>query len=154
VRLRPAKAEDLSAMMVLEQQSPAAAHWSQQQYEKLFEPESAAHVSKRFAWVAEADGESAAILAFLVSHNIDKEWELENIVVTENARRRGVGTLLLSQFIAHARIDGGSAIFLEVRESNLSARTLYAKLGFEEKGLRKSYYSSPTEDAVLYLLRL
>jgi len=154
VRLRPAKAEDLSAMMVLEQQSPTAAHWSQQQYEKLFQPESAAHVSKRFVWVAEEDGESAAILAFLVSHNIDKEWELENIVVTENARRRGVGSLLLRELIAHAQVNGGCAIFLEVRESNLSARTLYSKLGFEEKGLRKSYYSSPTEDAVLYLLRL
>jgi ribosomal-protein-alanine N-acetyltransferase len=140
-------------MMALQQQSPAAAQWSRQQYEKLFQSENVAQASTRFSWVAE-DGEPPAILAFLVSHNIDAEWELENIVVAENARRRGVGSQLLIALIAHARINGGTAVFLEVRESNPSARALYAKLGFEEKGLRKSYYSSPTEDAVLYLLRL
>ncbi|MFZ2083022.1 MAG: hypothetical protein WAU92_00915, partial [Candidatus Sulfotelmatobacter sp.] len=34
-----------------------------------------------------------------------------------------------------------NAIFLEVRESNQVARSLYRKAGFEETGARKSYYS-------------
>jgi ribosomal-protein-alanine N-acetyltransferase len=41
-------------------------------------------------------------------------------------------------------------VFLEVRESNSAARTLYEKAGFEATGLRKSYYANPVEDAVLY----
>ena len=145
-------------MMALQQQNPAAAHWSQQQYENLFHSETLPQFSKRFAWVAE-DGESATIVAFLVSyklvsHNIDSEWQLENIVVSENFRRCGVGTLLLGGLIAHARSDGGTAIFLEVRESNQRARALYRKAGFEEQGTRKSYYSNPIEDAILYRLKL
>jgi ribosomal-protein-alanine N-acetyltransferase len=140
-------------MRALEQESPTAAHWSLQQYEKLFQSENAPQSSKRVAWVGE-DGDPPAIVAFLVSHNLDQEWELENIVVAENARRRGVGTLLLSELIAHAKNDGGRAIFLEVRESNESARALYRRLGFQPQGLRKNYYSNPAEDAVLYLLTL
>jgi ribosomal-protein-alanine N-acetyltransferase len=158
VRLRSAKVEDIPAMMALEQQCPGAAHWSRQQYEKLFPSENVPQPSKRFAWVAE-DGEPPAIVGFLVSHNlvshnIDQEWELENIAVAEPERRRGVGTLLLSQLSAHARNAGGTEIFLEVRESNQNARALYSRLGFQEQGSRKSYYSNPTEEAVLYRVKL
>jgi ribosomal-protein-alanine N-acetyltransferase len=140
-------------MMALQQQSPAAAHWSQQQYQNLFEWEAVSQASTRFSWIVE-DGEPPAIMGFLVSHPIDKEWELENIVVAEPARRHGVGTLLLTELIAHARIKGSTGIFLEVRESNQNARALYRRLGFQQQGLRKSYYSNPAEDAVLYLLTL
>jgi ribosomal-protein-alanine acetyltransferase len=153
VRLRSAKAEDIPAMMALEQQCPPAAHWSRQQYEKLFQSENIPQPSKRFAWVAE-DGEPPAIIGFLVSHNVDQEWELENIAVAEPARRRGVGKLLLSELSANARTGGGAEIFLEVRESNQNARALYSTLGFQEQGSRKSYYSNPEEDAVLYRLKL
>ena len=38
---------------------------------------------------------------------------------------------------------------LEVRESNDSARALYAKLGFLQAGLRKNYYRNPKEDALI-----
>ena len=38
---------------------------------------------------------------------------------------------------------------LEVRVSNTSARQLYAKLGFEQVGLRKNYYRNPKEDAMI-----
>ena len=36
---------------------------------------------------------------------------------------------------------------LEVRESNIAARSLYTSLGWEECGKRKNFYSKPTEDA-------
>jgi [ribosomal protein S18]-alanine N-acetyltransferase len=153
MRLRPATAADVPAMMALEQHTPSAGHWSRQQYKKLFESAVPSQTPKRFALVAE-DGEPPAIVAFLVSHNIDAEWELENIVVAETARRRGLGTLLLSELIAYARTRGGIAIFLEVRESNHNARSLYKKLGFEEQALRKNYYSHPPEHAFIYRLPL
>jgi ribosomal-protein-alanine N-acetyltransferase len=90
----------------------------------------------------------------MVAHRVDAEWELENVVVAETARRRGVGTLLLEELIAHARSSEGSGIFLEVRQSNQNARALYRRVGFEETGLRKSYYSDPPEDAILCRLSL
>ena len=140
--------------MDLERQSPVAAHWSREQHEGLFVTADRQPQSERFALVVEDEGESPEVLAFLVAHRIDAEWELENIVVAAGVRRRGVGTGLLGEFVAHARGEQGSGIFLEVRESNHSARALYRKVGFQEMGLRESYYSNPLEDAMLCRLRL
>ena len=154
LRVRRAQAADVSAMMALQHESPTAADWSRQQYEALFVTASGQQRSERLAWIAEEDSAAHGILAFLVAQCIDAEWELENIVVAAAIRRRGVGTRLLSEFIIYARAGEGSGIFLEVRESNQRARALYRKLGFEETGLRKSYYSNPPEDAILCSLRL
>jgi ribosomal-protein-alanine N-acetyltransferase len=149
-------------MMDLERQIPTAGHWSPQQYEGLFVTPSGQQ-SERLAWVVEGEGaaqpekvssEAPEILGFLVAHRVDAEWELENLVVAGTARRQGVGTRLLRALGAHARTRQDNGIFLEVRESNQSARALYRKVGFEETGLRKSYYVNPPEDAILCRLRL
>jgi ribosomal-protein-alanine acetyltransferase len=149
-------------MMNLGGQSPTAAHWLLQQYESAFTADSSGY-SERFILVAEdgteaqpeiGSGVASNLIAFLVARGVDKEWELENIVVAEKFRHRGLGSRLLTEFIAHARAENGSAIFLEVRASNQSARALYQRAGFEEAGLRKAYYDSPREDAILYRLRL
>lgn len=42
---------------------------------------------------------------------------------------------------------------LEVRRSNVAARSLYRKLNFEERRLRSNYYG-PGEDAIVMELRL
>jgi ribosomal-protein-alanine N-acetyltransferase len=140
-------------MMNLERQSPAAAHWSRRQYEDLFIA-AENQKSERTAWVVEVEDETAKALAFLVAHQIDAEWELENIVVAESARLRGVGARLLNELLAYARAARGRAVFLEVRESNHRARALYRKAGFAETGSRKNYYVNPPEDAILYHLSL
>ncbi len=112
--------------------------------------------SQRCAWVMESVAqekiptEPTGVLGFLIAHKIDSEWELENIAVAEKARRHGVATRLLTELVEHARAENGRAIFLEVRESNHLARSLYRKAGFEETGVRKNYYSDPRESAILY----
>ncbi len=163
MRIRPAIAADIAAIMELERRSPSAGHWSRSQYDVLFATSSNKPRSERFALLTEDDSgvqperashAASGILAFLIAHRIDAEWELENIVVAETARRRGVASQLLGELIAHARAEQGAVVFLEVRESNQSARALYRKAGFTETGLRKSYYSNPPEDAILCRLAL
>jgi ribosomal-protein-alanine N-acetyltransferase len=44
---------------------------------------------------------------------------------------------------------GARAVYLEVRESNLAARRLYAAEGFVPVGRRPRYYRRPTEDAIV-----
>jgi len=152
-------------MIKLERESAFAAHWSREQYESLFfagdqNSEDREVRSEAFAWVVENEAvgtgkvidESCDLFAFLVAHRLDAEWELENMAVAVSVRGRGIGILLLRELIGQARFQGGSKIFLEVRASNQNARGLYEKVGFEEAGLRKSYYSDPAEDAVLYQL--
>jgi [ribosomal protein S18]-alanine N-acetyltransferase len=169
VRVRPANAADVPAMMDLERQSPAAGHWSRNQYQALFAGpgHNTDQKSERFAWIAEAwivedDGPAQperipptgpGILAFLIAHRVDATWELENLVVAATARRRGIGKRLLGELIEQIRSTQGSEISLEVRQSNHDARSLYRKAGFEEVGLRRSYYSNPPEDAILCRLR-
>jgi [ribosomal protein S18]-alanine N-acetyltransferase len=161
LHVRLAISADIPAMMELEQQIPAAAHWSRLQYENLFAAEPPSH-SERLILVAEEfphpggseQSDANRIFAFLVAHQIGAEWELENIVVAQNAQRNGVGTRLLKQFIGHAYAQDAHSIFLEVRESNQNACGFYRKAGFEECGIRKGYYTHPSESAILYRLSL
>lgn len=163
MHVRRANAGDVSSIVDIEIQSPTAAHWSRQQYEFLFSAGGSQGQPERLAWVVQNDTEErpggvpdpkSKLLAFLVAHRIDTEWELENVVVAESARRRGIASLLLRELIAQVRAARGRSIFLEVRDSNQSARSLYRKMGFEEAGLRKNYYASPPEDAIVCRLRL
>jgi len=56
---------------------------------------------------------------------------------------------LLERAIAELREAAVRTIYLEVRESNLAARTLYEANGFESVGRRRGYYRSPVEDALV-----
>jgi len=167
-------------MMALEKLSATAAHWSIAQYKEIFESSvsSRAPVSSvapgvvggvsggrrdacrtagetpalRLALVVE--DQSGGIQGFAVARVPGREWELENIVVADQAERRGLGTRLLGELVSLARSQGAQSIFLEVRESNRAARALYLKCAFVENGHRKSYYQDPPETAILYKLDL
>ncbi|HEV2401340.1 MAG TPA: ribosomal protein S18-alanine N-acetyltransferase [Candidatus Sulfotelmatobacter sp.] len=145
ITIRPATRNDIPQMMSLESQSQSAAHWSEKQYEGLFRPNAPVAL---LALVAEGKGQ-ADLLGFLVARHLAPEWELENVVVAPECRRRGIGTRLMQELITRAQQANTGSVFLEVRESNASARAFYKKLGFHETGRRKAYYSNPTEDAVL-----
>jgi len=151
--IRAAVAADIPAMLELERQSTTAAHWTERQYRDALGP--SVDDPRRLVLVAESGHDPAkAILAILVAHHISPEWELENIVVAQLARRQGLATKLLNRLITRARDTNSESIFLEVRESNLAARTLYERAGFQQTGRRRAYYANPVEDAVLYRLRL
>jgi ribosomal-protein-alanine acetyltransferase len=155
LRVRQGSADDVSRIMDLERESATAAHWSRQQYEGIFATSDPKSV-ERVVLIAENEAaeEESEIFGFLVVRRVDAEWELENIVVASGMRRRGTGTLLLTELITEAQAAGGSVLFLEVRESNQDARAFYRKMGFEEAGVRSGYYASPAENAILYRLRL
>lgn len=63
-------------------------------------------------------------------------------------RRKGIAQLLMGKLWEYAE-EFAAFVTLEVRESNLPAISLYEKLGYERVGLRKNFYSSPVENAVL-----
>jgi ribosomal-protein-alanine N-acetyltransferase len=95
---------------------------------------------------------------FLVARSAHpSEWEIENVVVAEPARRHGLGAALVEAFLGRVRAEkqtesGVWGIYLEVRESNLAARRLYEKCGFVIDRRREGYYSHPDESAILYHL--
>lgn len=80
------------------------------------------------------------------------EGQITNIAIRPSARRQGFGAKLTSALIEECFKRGMHEIFLEVRIFNLSALSLYRKLGFTVKGMRKNYYSEPKEDAYIMSL--
>ena len=75
--------------------------------------------------------------------------EIIRIAVDAEARRQGTGSAILDGMLQEARGRNVSSVFLEVRESNLPARSMYGRAGFAKAGLRKNYYSDPAENAVI-----
>jgi ribosomal-protein-alanine N-acetyltransferase len=80
------------------------------------------------------------------------EAHITNIAVREKHRRQGIGELLLISLIELVLELGAHLVTLEVRASNTTAQSLYAKYGFTEVGLRRGYYTDNREDGVLMTL--
>ena len=80
------------------------------------------------------------------------EGQITNIAVLPSARGKGYGSKLTKQLINECFSRGMHEIFLEVRISNLDALAMYRNFGFSVKGIRKDYYSEPTEDAYIMSL--
>ena len=147
MKLRPATLDDVPALMMLEKHAVTAAHWSAEQYQAIFSPSEI----NRITLVIE---DNSVIQGFLIARGVGREWELENIAVAGLARRHGLGTRLLGEFLDTARSRGATAVFLEVRESNSAARHLYEKWAFVESGRRPNYYRNPEEAAITFRLDL
>jgi [ribosomal protein S18]-alanine N-acetyltransferase len=143
--IRDATAADIPTMQSLELASEAAAHWPLAAYEEIFRSQARA----RLATVLEEEGQ---VLGFMIVSCSRWDWEIEEIVIANPVRRRGLGSLLLGDLLTRARKAQLERIHLEVRKSNEPARNFYMKLGFQETGSRTGYYSGPAEDALLYQL--
>ena len=142
IRVRPARSEDVPRMMEIARHSATAALWNQHSYERLFAAERAP------AYVGLVVEEDERVVGFLVGREVASgEWEVENVAVNGDARRRGLGSRLMGEFRDLVSGRGGHDIYLEVRASNRAACALYEKWGFLETGVRKSYYQAPEEDA-------
>jgi [ribosomal protein S18]-alanine N-acetyltransferase len=94
-----------------------------------------------------------AIVGYLCRWLVADECHILNVAVRPEARRAGVGARLMEEAIAEAKRERARFVTLEVRRSNVAARSLYRKLFFEERRLRKNYYGSG-EDAIVMELRL
>ena len=140
--IRDASAGDISAIIAIQNASSNAAHWSESHYRKALEQ------AERLILIAEEN--EWGILGFLVASIVVDEWELENIVVTPHARRRGIGRALMSALIDRARQSNATEIRQEIRVSNTAAQKLGLSVGFMQEGRRPSYYRDPIEDALLF----
>ena len=77
------------------------------------------------------------------------EGDVTNVAVRRDRQREGIGNFLMESMIRLAEERGITMIHLEVRAGNETAIRLYERQGFVRDGLRKGYYTDPTEDAVL-----
>lgn len=115
--------------------------------EKLFECELENTPSTVF--VAISDDK---VVGFCGVQTVLDEAYITNIAVDKPFRRKGVGDTILKAIIND--LKDFSFISLEVRVSNVAAINLYKKHGFVSQGIRKGFYSHPTEDANIMTLFL
>jgi [ribosomal protein S18]-alanine N-acetyltransferase len=99
------------------------------------------------------NGGMETIIGYLCRWLVADECHVLNVAVRPGARRAGVGMQLMEDAIGEARREKARFVTLEVRRSNVAARSLYRRLKFEERRLRKNYYGSG-EDAIVMELRL
>ena len=94
------------------------------------------------------------VSGFAVARLLVDEAELLLIAVTPGMRRQGIALLLWIELAERLKASGARTVYLEVRESNLSAQAFYRTRGFTQSGIRPKYYpngarDSEREDAVL-----
>ena len=95
-----------------------------------------------------------SVLGYAIAHHAVDEGEILNLGVAPDQRRRGIGRALIGTMLSRLRDSGVRTVYLEVRESNAPARSLYASLGFAAVGRRSGYYRLPREDAVILRTQL
>ncbi len=96
-----------------------------------------------------ADGNASAELLGYVLFSLLSDAEIYRIAVEPEHRRRGLGGLLIAGAEEVLREHRAERLFLEVREDNLPAVSLYRSRGFKEIGIRKAYYRDPCCDALV-----
>ena len=87
------------------------------------------------------------LIAYLMIRFFGLEYQILNLAVSKIEQNKGVGLLLL---LFLKKIPINSSVFLEVKESNLPAISLYNKLDFTEQYVRNKYYSDGSNALVLH----
>ena len=140
LRIREGGASDIAAIAEME-----AAVFSDAWSENALSLHLAAEHNR--VLVAEKDGVPVGYLLFSV---LPPESELYRVACLSDCRKCGIGDRLMTAYLAILAESGVSDAFLEVRESNESAISLYEKYGYTKVGCRKNYYRCPTENACVY----
>lgn len=141
MKMEPFTPAHLAAVAALEREIFAGRDpWREQAFARELESETS-------IWLLAFD--DAELAGYAGGWVVGEEFHLLNLGVSPGKRRRGIGRRLLSEILALAREKGCNAALLDVRRSNLEARSLYEKSGFVERAVRQRYYGNG-EDALLY----
>jgi ribosomal-protein-alanine N-acetyltransferase len=137
--IRPLQLRDLSAIEEIERTSYPTP-WSRSMFAgELAKPSSIC--------LGAFDGER--LIGYLIVSRYVDAWHVMNVAVAGDQRRRGIASELLVALFERTREDGRRGYTLEVRVSNAGAITLYERLGFERRGVRRGYYTDNREDALI-----
>jgi ribosomal-protein-alanine N-acetyltransferase len=143
-RIRPAVPADGPALVAIERRC-FGDPWSEASFREALTS------AWTFALVAET---GRGVAGYLIGREAAGAGEVLNLAVAPEFRRRGIGDALLQAGLGSFRRSQVEEVFLEVRESNTSARALYSRHGFRPVGQRSAYYRNPREDALVLRLEL
>lgn len=147
----PMNEHDLLEVVEIEE-TTGLSQWGWEAYRaELEKPEAVMLVARRNA----PDALTGRSLSGYIAARINAdELHVNNIGVWPESRRQGVGGALLGAALEEAVRRGAVEAVLEVRASNLPARRMYERFGFNVVGDRRNYYRGPVEDAKIMTMRL
>nr|WP_043934766.1 ribosomal protein S18-alanine N-acetyltransferase [Bacillus sp. EB01] len=139
------KEEDLDRIMIIEKES-FTLPWSREAfYNELHHNQYAVYI------ILEEKGEPIGYCGVWI---VVDEAHITNIAILPQYRGRRLGEALLRKVMETSKQMGATSMTLEVRVSNLPARNLYRKLGFQDGGIRKNYYTDNGEDGIVMWVKL
>lgn len=125
IKILPLTKDKIPAAAVLEKECLDTA-WSENAISEFLSSDTAVYL------YCETEGILSGILSATLLFG---EAEIENIAVSPDFRRRGIGKDLVN-----ALKEKCEKIFLLVKEDNYGAIAFYASLGFVKTGVRRRYY--------------
>ena len=131
VSILPWEKEDIQAIAALEKECFPDA-WTKQQLFSAFER------TDFYGLKLLVDGK---LVGYLCATKLFEEAELLIIAVAENCRGLGLGGKLMDEFLRTMQAHGVERVFLEVRLSNVAAKSLYERRGFVTTRVREKYYA-------------
>ena len=143
-RIRPATLADAARLAELER-SCFSDPWSDSAIREALGTPGA------LALVAEL---SDRVVSYCLSRRVSTSAEVLTLGTEGGSRRLGIARRLLEELVDRLGADGVDEVWLEVRESNRGALQLYHAMGFRTAGMRRAYYRSPAEDALVLRLAL
>jgi len=142
--IRELTQEDLSSVVAIENQS-FTTPWRMETFHSLLGRNDTDMI---------AAVEDETLVGYAICWTVVDQAELGNVAVAPDARGRGLGRMLVQESLERVRKRGARECFLEVRESNSSARAVYEQTGFAVIGRRRGYYRKPIEDAFVMRVEL
>jgi [ribosomal protein S18]-alanine N-acetyltransferase len=109
------------------------------------------HDKDSYSLTAWHDGK---IVGYCFALAMRKMVHLLNLAVHPDFQQRGIARSLLGEIISFARSNNKSYVFLEVRKSNNTARSLYTSMGFSHAFTWQRYYTDSGEDAYIMVKKI
>ena len=110
-----------------------------------------AQLDKEVSYCAVALDEDR-VAGYIAFEKILDEGSIVELAVLPEYRRKGIGRRLIELMLTS--VDGMRTVCLEVRASNIPAIALYEAMGFRSISVRRGYYDSPREDAVIMIYQI
>ena len=92
------------------------------------------------------------IVGILLYSVMYERAEIDYICVKKEYRNKNIATELINEMFSLLIQENVETISLEVRKSNIPARSFYKKMGFSEVAIRSNYYKN--EDGILMVRHL
>lgn len=92
------------------------------------------------------------IVGILLYSVMYERAEIDYICVKKEFRNKNIATDLINEMFTILIQDNVETVSLEVRKSNIPARSFYKKMGFSEVSIRSNYYKN--EDGILMVRKL